>query len=148
MPAGEEEGEGDCRVATANKLHCAQIDSPQKRVRSISWDSKKNKYYWQFAGHVNWSSSTGILSLFCSFGNLKTWHNYDIFYVHSLTWIGSIAVRSRRGCSVACLHLEGIGALLLSVEHGFGEDFAALQINFKKFLSLVPRRVDDVIVNL
>lgn len=65
------------------------------------------------------------------------------------TWIGlSIAVRPGRRCSVTCLHFQGVRALLLSIKHDFGEDFAALQIDLEELLALVARRVDNVVVHL
>lgn len=59
-----------------------------------------------------------------------------------------VAVGSGRWRSISGFHLEGVGALLLSIEDHFGEDFARLHIYLEELLALVPGRVHDEVVHL
>ena len=72
-----------------------------------------------------------------------------IFIGPSPTCIGSAAaVGAGRGRAVPGLHLQGVGALLLPVEHLLGEHLARLGVDLERVLALVPDAVHDVVVHL
>lgn len=65
------------------------------------------------------------------------------------TWIGlAIAVGTFAGSTVACLDLESVSALLLTIEHDFREDLARLLVDLKVVLALVSIAVHHVIRDL
>lgn len=72
-----------------------------------------------------------------------------IFIGTSPTCVGSAAaVGASRGRAVPGLYLQGVGALLLPVEHLLGEDLARLRVDLERVLALVPDAVHDVVVHL
>lgn len=58
----------------------------------------------------------------------------------------STGVGSRRGGSVTGLNLQGVGALGLTIEDGFGADLARLRVDLEVPLAFRVR--DDVVVDL
>jgi len=60
----------------------------------------------------------------------------------------AIAVGSRGRRSVSGFHLERVSALLLAIEHHFGEDLAGLPVDLEVILALVPVAVHHVIRDL
>lgn len=65
------------------------------------------------------------------------------------TWVGLlVAVGSCRRGSVAGLHLEGVRALLFTIENHLREDLPTLEVDLEEVLALVTGRVDDVVVHL
>lgn len=73
-----------------------------------------------------------------------------IYHVHSsLTWIWlSVAIGSGWRGSISRLHLQCVRTLFFTIEHDFGENLTALQIDLEELFALVPWGVDDIVIHL